>query len=106
MVKCSFRQLVMESLQMRIVATNSGSTGDALRRSLERELLSPAFNDSLTILKLLTDRKGFLHDKLNPAHQDYNHSPVKTRTKKKGPNASEISRNIFLAWQWMTMLEI
>ncbi len=64
MVKHSFSPLVMVPVQLKIVAANLNTTIDVLRKSLERESLSPAHNYFITILQLLRGRIGFLHDKL------------------------------------------
>lgn len=77
MVKYFFVPLVMVPLQLKIVATNLNTTVDILRKSLEKASLSPAFNDSLDSLQLLTGRTGFLHVKLILAQQDYNRHPVR-----------------------------
>ncbi len=95
-VKYSFAPLFMVPVQLTIVTANLDIAVDILRRSLERESLSPAHNDSLTILQLLTDRTKFLHDKLNQAQKDYNHRLVKSRTKRGLINAlGRVSQYLF-----------
>ncbi len=80
MVKYSFAPLLMVPVQLKIVVTNLNTTRDVLHKSLEQESFSPTHYYSFSILQLLTDRIGYLNDKLNKAQQYYNHISGNTNT--------------------------